>query len=440
MGGWTQAKSGEQVALTQQRSERMRPLPTAAAVLALLAGLLVLLLALAPRAEAFVYWANFSSDAIGRADLDGTGVDEDFINGTRLPGAVAVDSRYIYWGGFGRETGQNFEPEAAIGRARLDGTKVDWRFIPVPAGVYGAIGQIAVDDDHIYWTEVVAHAGFDPTGSIGRANLDGTGVERQFITGFTEGAVPTGLAVDANHVYWSQNGGIRPNSTQIPAIGRANLDGTGVNRAFIPFSGGSAPEAVEVGAAHVYWINSRPEAFSPETIGRANLDGTGVEQSFIDGFTAHTNRPVDLAVDAGYIYWADQGVQEFTGTIGRADLDGVSADLGFVTPGRRASPEGVAVNFSPGKLNRNKKKGTALMTVEVPASGGVALAQTKQLKGAEVRAEAVGEVQLPIKPRGRAKEKLAEKGKVKVKAEVTYTPDGGEPEAQIATLRLIKRG
>jgi hypothetical protein len=31
---------------------------------------------------------------------------------------------------------------------------------------------------------------------------------------------------------------------------------------------------------------------------------------------------------------------------------------------------------------------------------------------------------------------LADRGKVKVGVEVTYTPDGGEPEEQIATLRL----
>jgi hypothetical protein len=56
-----------------------------------------------------------------------------------------------------------------------------------------------------------------------------------------------------------------------------------------------------------------------------------------------------------------------------------------------------------------------------------------------VRAEVAGEVQLPIKPRGGAKEKLAEEGKATVRAEVTDTPDGGEPDTQIARLKL-KRG
>ena len=96
----------------------------------------------------------------------------------------------------------------------------------------------------------------------------------------------------------------------------------------------------------------------------------------------------------------------------------------------------IAVNFSVGKPKKNKEKGTAQLPVEVPAPGGVALTQTKKVKAAEVRAEAAGEVQLTIKPTGRAKKKLAQHGKAKVKVEVTYTPDGGEPETQTATLKL----
>ena len=78
-------------------------------------------------------------------------------------------------------------------------------------------------------------------GSIGRANLDGTGVDERFISGLN---FPIAVAVDAAHVYWTDpnNGG---------TIGRANLDGTGVDPSFI-----SAPgpiDGVAVDAAHVYW-------------------------------------------------------------------------------------------------------------------------------------------------------------------------------------------
>jgi hypothetical protein len=80
------------------------------------------------------------------------------------------------------------------------------------------------------------------------------------------------------------------------------------------------------------------------------------------------------------------------------------------------------VNFSLGRLKKANNNGAARLTVEVPAPGRLALTQTTQVKGAEVRAEVAGKIQLPIKLQGRAKKKLAHKGRAKVKAEVTYTP------------------
>jgi hypothetical protein len=70
---------------------------------------------------------------------------------------------------------------------------------------------------HVYWT------GYNnPTGrfTIGRANLDGTGVQESIISGATGFG---GLAVDATHIYWEDEGG----------IGRADLDGTGVTQGFV---------------------------------------------------------------------------------------------------------------------------------------------------------------------------------------------------------------
>src|SRR5215211_597804 len=329
----------------------MRPLPTTlVGALALLAALIVLPLALAPRAEAFIYWANFSTDSIGRAKLDGSGVNQAFITGASNTGGVAVDAAHIYW-----TTGAT----GAIGRAKLDGSGVEQSFI----GGAGPLGGVAVDAEHVYWTE-------SSTGTIGRANLDGSGVDRTFITGVS---LPRGIAVDAAHVYWTNSG------------------------------------------------------FNTNTIGRANLDGTGVDQSFVEA-----NGPIGLAVDAAHVYWT-------TNTIGRGNLDGSGVQQSFITIGA-GPPVALAVNFSVGKLKNTNDRGIAKLTVEVPAPGGIALAQTKQLKGAEVRAEAAGEVQLSIKPQGRAKKKLDEKGKVKVNAEVTYTPDGGEADAQTTALKLVKRG
>jgi virginiamycin B lyase len=138
---------------------------------------------------------------------------------------------------------------------------------------------VAVDSSHVYWSNQ-AHA-------IGRANLDGTGVDQSFITG--RKIIPLGVAVNANHVYWA-NGSVGSGGPSRPlsTIGRANLDGTGVTHRFI--RGATYPFGVAVDANHVYWAD-----FLTGTIGRANLDGTGVNRSFITGAT----NPVGVAVDAG---------------------------------------------------------------------------------------------------------------------------------------------
>ena len=53
------------------------------------------------------------------------------------------------------------------------------------------------------------------------------------------------------------------------------------------------------GGAYVYWANYDPNADT--TIGRANLDGTGVNQSFIPSIGGL----IEIAVDGQHIYWAN---------------------------------------------------------------------------------------------------------------------------------------
>src|SRR5499427_2769921 len=87
------------------------------------------------------------------------------------------------------------------------------------APVGAATAQAAAGTPQIYWTDGVP-------GTIGRANIDGTGSIQNLIGG---GSQPYGVAVDAAHIYWTNvltgNGA--------GTIGRANLDGTGVNQNFI---------------------------------------------------------------------------------------------------------------------------------------------------------------------------------------------------------------
>ncbi len=80
-------------------------------------------------------------------------------------------------------------------------------------------------------------------------------------------------------------------------IGRANLDGTGVNQSFAATNGYACGVAVD--GSHLYWANR-----DAGTIGRANLDGNlaSVDQSFIAGGTDICG----VAVDGAHVYWADR--------------------------------------------------------------------------------------------------------------------------------------
>jgi hypothetical protein len=122
--------------------------------------------------------------------------------------------------------------------------------------------------------------------TIGRANLDGTGVETNLLTppSTSPTARLSALAADSSHVYWTR--GYHP-------IGRANLDGTGVVQSFISAAG----HDIAVDASHVYWVAGSSLVFCPPSaIARANLDGTDVDSSFIE-VPCHSTVAVDSLTD-----------------------------------------------------------------------------------------------------------------------------------------------
>ena len=91
-----------------------------------------------------------------------------------------------------------------------------------------SLGFAARADAFIYWT--------NDNGTIGRANIDGTNPNQAFVTGLAD---PFGVAVDYQHVYWADE--------DQDSIGRANLDGTNVQEQFI--TGASSPRGIAVSAS-----------------------------------------------------------------------------------------------------------------------------------------------------------------------------------------------
>jgi hypothetical protein len=248
-------------------------------------------LMLAGGASAHIYWTE--SHSIGRANLDGSHAIDAFFP-FQSAYAVAANDTHVFWAGvLGGD---------AIGRADLDGSNVMPNFITGANGVF----QMASDAQHIYWTNGYAN-------TIGRANVDGTGVNQSFIAA----NAPSGITVDAGHVYWSSGS----------TIGRANLDGTGVNQGFLAISGGGVGAGrIAADGNHIYWINMGTGA-----IGRADADGTNINSNFIGGPISY-----GITVDNQHIYWT------LGSSIGRANLDGTDIRRAFITTADQVG--GVAVS------------------------------------------------------------------------------------------------
>jgi virginiamycin B lyase len=402
---------------------------------ALLTVLLSALTGAAP-AHGYVYWANefnpgTSGGSVGRANLDGTGPDSTFItNGAASAIGIAVNGGYIYI------AKQN---QGTIARAPLDGSApVDTSFVTGANQPQG----VAVDGTYVYW----ANYG---TNSIGRARIDGQGVpDPNFIPSGTNGPNgPWGVAVDGSYIYWT-NLGHGPSSYD-RTIGRANLNGTSPDSAFITIDAlnpAPTPTGVAVTASKIYWAN-----FARDTVAFMNKDGTGGYQTIPTG---SSTGPTGVAVDGSYVYWANSN----TPTIGRATLDATVVAPSFINVGE-TSNEGVAVDSlvpsnpggtgsrsSPSNAFTFRVKGRQLQ-IAVSAAGEVDVADA----GAALSASAAKRrlllkpssgsggapaITVPLRLTKAGKRLLRSWGKARVQASITFTPQGGLANTQTAKLKI----
>jgi DNA-binding beta-propeller fold protein YncE len=187
-----------------------------------------------------VYWANFATDKISYANLDGSGGVVDLNTGTAT--------------------------------------------VKEPSGV--AIDPVA---GRVYWAN---HTG----GKISWANLDGSGGE-DLKTGAATVSGPEGVAIDvaARRIYWANEGA--------PKISWANLDGSGgedlkTGAAMIGTAGGIA---VYPAGGRVYWTNF---GVFNGWISYANLDGSGGATLSIPSEYMDTPLGVAVDAAAGRLYWA----------------------------------------------------------------------------------------------------------------------------------------
>ena len=182
---------------------------------------------------------------------------------------------------------------------------------------------LAVDDSHIYWAESWS----TNCGTIGRANLDGTGVDNRFLTipGYS---VPSGawaVAVAGSYIYLVGDqtyplGGGR-------TISRADLDGANAT----PLATVEDPIGIAVDSSYLYWTDG-----SGGSVWRAPLQNTTPQawQRIVSGAVG----PSGLGVEGWYLHWANSG----SGSIGRSGTDGSAPTESFITGGN--DPRGVAVD------------------------------------------------------------------------------------------------
>ncbi|HEY6653464.1 MAG TPA: hypothetical protein VI028_05015 [Solirubrobacterales bacterium] len=386
------------------------------------------LLIAAPEAQGnFVYWTSGSPNSgIARAKLNGTALNPAFITGLNSPHGVATDSKFIYWTQGDATTG-------SIGRANLDGTDANPDFIPHSAGVSDPSG-IALTPNAVYWQ--------NGGGTIGRANIDGSAPNPGFIATTNSSC---GLAADSNFLYFLNNGGTQ--------IGRATLDGASVAPDFA-----SIPEAfcgLSVDYNYLYWGSD-----SGNTVGVVPVVGGPAQADYIDAGTTGGG-PSGVAVNSQFIFWGNYD----TGAIARANLNGAAPKLALIPEAGVTGPADAsqltaapANKITVNSVTSIRKKGTATIQARVPGPGLVTLDETNSAPDVGASAAAVEQVsmslpraevfELTVKPTGKTARKLKKrvlkkgKGRVTVSVFIHFVPAtvAGVPNTEQVAVTLIKKG
>ena len=257
-----------------------------------------------------MYWTDRYEEAIRRANVDGSDVEDLVTSGGQEPLALALDvaNGKMYW---------TDKDNKAIRRANVDGSNVEDL---VTTGIKESYGlALDVAGGKMYWTDKAEKV-------IRRANLDGTNMEDVIASGLDE---PLALALDltAGKMYWGDK--------NKKTLCRANLDGSNIEQ--LVSSGIKEPYglALDVAGGKMYWTDK-----AEKKIRRANLDGSTVED-VITGL----EEPLALALDVpnGKMYWTEKKSH----SIFRADLDGSNIEVLLSSGVQEAYGLALALNVTP---------------------------------------------------------------------------------------------
>jgi hypothetical protein len=288
--------------------------------LGLLLAVCAVAAASASAADAYVYWtiagpASLSSPggtAIGRANLDASGVTHGLVTGLGNANAIAIDATHIYW--INAST-------ASIGRANLNGTGASSTWIQPTRAPVG----LALDASHIYWTDGSLH--------VGRANLDGTGADSNWLPTSPAATGVQGIAVTPTALYVGAAGQIA--TMPLPA-------GTGLMTTLTTLPVNAQAIAMAVANGYLYWVSNDPIDTAPaSSIDRIQLGGA---HTVNPGYIPNLYSPFGVAVDGANLYWSDDmpGVVQLGKALISSGAGATNINYSFISePG---GPGGVAVD------------------------------------------------------------------------------------------------
>jgi hypothetical protein len=163
-------------------------------------------------------------------------------------------------------------------------------------------------------------------------------------------SAPRYVAVDDEHVYWTNTGPLAVQSPGFPpepvddagTIGRATIgEPKAPDPAFI--TGAADPQGIAVNATHLYWANAARSG-NQVGIARANIEDDSakeIDQRFFSPSDSLT--PFGVALDANYVYFTTDNIGSNVGLVVRHPLEGKTDEReGFISG--NAGVRGIALD------------------------------------------------------------------------------------------------